>query len=122
MKKQFAIGDSVIALSSASSPNQPRTKGATYTITKVIYCPTTGDQFVNIDDTPAQGNSGYLLCSSCHKKHKCGTHAYTLPEKFVKNDPTAIELELTLAVENEDYETAVVIRDVMRELTEEPLK
>lgn len=117
MTKQFNIGDRVIALSSGVAPNQPRSKGNKYTVTRLLYCRTNGQQFINIDDTPATGSSGFLLCT-CGKKHKSGNIAYTLSDRFVKDDPNVIKQELEDALESEDYDTAILLRDIVPELIE----
>lgn len=111
MNRQFQIGDSVIALSSAGPPNQPRTKGSSYEVTRVMYCQTNGTQLVNIDNIPAVGSSGYINCD-CGKKHNHQGFAFTYSSKFIINDPKAIEESLAEAVENENWDEAILIRDL----------
>lgn len=114
MKKDFIIGDSVIALSSANRPNQPRIKGNEYTVTDIFYCSTTGEQMININNTPSVGKKKDYIKCGCGKLHFTGMPlAYTYSKRFVLNDPEAIQNELATALDNEDYETAIIIRDII---------
>lgn len=113
MKNEFNYGDSVIALNSATSPNQPRTKGKTYTVTDIMFCSTTGEQLININNTKSVGKSGYMQCG-CGKKHHSGGIAFTYSKNFVLNDPNAIQSKLEYALDEEDYETAIIIRDMIQ--------
>ena len=113
MKQEFSLTESVIALSSASNPNQARTRGNTYTVTDIMYCSTTGEQLINIDNSMACGKSGYMTCG-CGKKHLVGNKAYSYSSNFVSNNPEAIQSRLEEALDEEDYEIAIVIRDVIQ--------
>jgi hypothetical protein len=113
MIKKFQIGDSVIALSSAKLPNQPRTKGSVYDVTRIMYCTTSGAQFINIGDTTAKGISGYLKCD-CGQTHKHHGFAFSYSSNFILNDPKAFADSLEEAVENEDWDGAIFIRDLTR--------
>jgi len=110
MNQNFKIGDSVIALSTGERPAQPRIKGNEYVVTDIFYCSTDGKQMVNIDNTPAV--SAYLNCG-CKKRHHSGGKAFTYSSQFVLNDPKAINNRLEEALDEEDYETAVIIRDLI---------
>jgi hypothetical protein len=112
MKNEFTFGDSVIALSSGSVPNQPREKGKEYTVTDIMYCSSNGEQLININNTRSSGSSGYMTCG-CGKKHHTQGLAFTYSKCFVLNDPNAIQEKLEHALDEEDYETAIVIRDVI---------
>lgn len=111
MSKHFKIGDSVIALSSAVRPNQPRIKGNAYIVSNIMFCPKQGYQLLNIDSTPAMENSKHVICK-CGSKHYNGGLAYTYYTEFVLDNPIAIEQTLIEAVQTEDYEKACVLRDI----------
>jgi hypothetical protein len=113
MKQEFSLAESVIALSSASIPNQARTKGNTYIVTDIMYCSTTGEQLINIDNSIACGKSGYMTCG-CGKKHLIGNKAYSYSSNFVSNTPEAIQNRLEEALNEEDYEVAILIRDIIQ--------
>ena len=113
MKQEFSLGESVVALSSAGKPNQVRTRGDVYSVTDIIYCSTTGEQLININNSQACGKSGYMTCG-CGKKHLVGDKAYTYSTKFVSNTPEAIQSRLEQALDDEDYDVAIVIRDVIQ--------
>ena len=112
MKRLHKIGDTVISLNSNTAPSQPRTKGVKYKVTDIFHCPTNGDQMINIDNTPASGETGYMKCT-CGSHHKIPKKlGYTLSELFINmND---LDKELKLAIANEDYQTAIIIRDIRR--------
>lgn len=112
MNQNHKIGDKVIALSTATAPNQPRKKGRHYTITSIFYCSTTGEQMVNIDY--CKSNSKTLACG-CGKRHNTKDNlAYTYSNRFVK--PENLEALMKESVAEEDYETASLCRDLLKEV------
>jgi hypothetical protein len=112
MKQKFKIGDEAIALSSASRPNQPRVKGKSYTVTDIQYCPKLGAQFINVNNINCGGSSGKLTCK-CGTWHEARGLSWTYSINFVH--PEDLESRMEDAVEEEDYELATVIRDVIKE-------
>ena len=106
---EFEIRDVVIALSTAKRPNQPREKGRMYTVTSIFYCSTTGQQMINIDYT--KSNARTIKCG-CGKRHNTEDNfAYTYSNRFVK--PSDLEARREQAVEEEDYDTAILCRNLI---------
>lgn len=104
MKTKFNIGDNVVALSSGKCPSQPRTKGEIYTITNELYCSTTGDQLVNINNTKSCNKTLYIQCG-CGKRHKKDSHyAFTYATEFALLED--LDELVNMYVEEERYEEA----------------
>ena len=110
--RNFKIGDEAIALNSANGDRkQPRKKGRSYTVTDVLFCSSTGMQMINIDKTPGQGRTGKLKCI-CGNHHDARGRAWTLSENFVH--PQNIDGLIASAIEKENYELAVELRDLRK--------
>lgn len=107
---RFSIGERVVALTNPSEKySQPRIKGKTYTVLAVKYCVGCGIQDINV-----AGNSSIDFT---HEICGCGLRTiaednmwWTSSNNFARL--TDLEAELKTAVENEDYETAAMIRDI----------
>jgi hypothetical protein len=112
MNRNFKVGEEAIALSTASSPNQPRKKGRSYIVTNTMFCSTDGNQLINIDSTEHIGKSGHISCG-CGKRHHGNGLAWTYANKFVH--PDDIEERMNQAVNEEDYELASDLRDLNKE-------
>jgi hypothetical protein len=104
---EFNIGDKAIALSTATRPNQPRQKGRMYTVTGIYYCPTKGHQLINIDHTKSTRRTMRCGCGKIHNTED--NLSYTYADRFVK--PEELDQRLEEAVEAEDYDTAITIRN-----------
>lgn len=110
--KRFSVGQKVIALnSSKSKDHQPRIKGNIYVIKSVIYCHNCGLQYLNFG---YKANFDTDVFGTC----KCGskTHAKGLLWSNSKNYAPLDDIEevLRMAVEEEDYEFASLLRDIMK--------
>jgi hypothetical protein len=104
---KFNIGDKVVALSNQPRPScQERVKGRVYSVEKILYCPTDGHQMINIGPT---SENDFYNCS-CGKKHATNGFKWTLSREFAKVDN--VEEALEEAVANEDYDLAIVLRDI----------
>jgi hypothetical protein len=104
---KFSVGDKVVALSNPNHPNcQPRIKGKIYTVNAVMFCSTDGHQLVNLG-LPSEYT---LLRCSCGKKHPNDGLMWTFSKEFAKVDD--VDEALENAVVSEDYELAVVLRDL----------
>jgi hypothetical protein len=102
---KFNIGEKVLALTNpADTSCQPRTKGKIYTVTGMIFCPLTGEQSINIDHN--LGISNYVDCN-CGNTHLVGLAHYTRSIHFARINESALDR----ALDNEDYELAILIRD-----------
>lgn len=119
MERRFKIGDKVVALTNPlSEGSQPRVKGKTYNVQAVRYCSGCGVQVINLGyHLPIPNNHiQYSEYSDC----VCGKEAlneglfWTLSKYFAKVDD--LETAIEEAVQNEDYETAAVLRDLNKEL------
>jgi len=107
----FNLNEKVVALSSASKPNQPREAGKIYTVTSIFYCDVTGKQMINIDNTKKFGKSLAIKCS-CGTIHNTRDHyAYTFSEKFIR--PDDIDAAIMRAVEVENYELANLLTNIL---------
>lgn len=105
------IGDKVVSLTNQSSSlSQPRIKGHIYNVYSIKYCPTCGTQMINIG---YKTNLLYVSCSDCkHTQENDGLH-WTISPLFAKVDD--LENTLNECVENEDYEFASILRDILKE-------
>lgn len=104
---KFSVGDKVVALSNQPTPNsQPRIKGKIYTVNAIMFCSTDGRQLINLG-LPSE--HVVLLCS-CGKKHPNDGLMWTFSKEFAKVDD--VDEALENAVASEDYELAVVLRDI----------
>jgi len=118
MKKviNFKIGDDVVALSSGDCPSQKRTKDSMYTVTDVMYCPTTGEQLININNTKSCVKTGFISCG-CGKRHQKDNHfAFTYSKEFASlND---LESLIQEAVAEEDYESAGELNKILEKIND----
>jgi len=107
------IGDNVVALTDPENEEcQPRKKGHVYTVFDVAYCPKCGVQEINIGP---HTNSAYTLCD-CGGRHDTRGLFWTHSCLFAPID----EATMQSAIEEENYELAAILRDLMIEL--EPIK
>lgn len=106
----FKVGDKVIALTNPSSEgSQPRIKGEIYCVNAVSYCGGCGKQRINIGYYISHNNTGYIDCSSCNYSQPNNGLCFTDIKHFSKVDNKALEN----AVEEENYELASVLRDLL---------
>ena len=109
MEIRFKIGDKVVALTNPKSEKcQPRIKGEVYVVNDIKYCSVCGVQCINIGHFQ-MSSSGRLLCGCGHADDNRGL-AWTGSMFFAKVDECEDALEL--AIENEDYELASILRDL----------
>lgn len=112
MEKRFKIGDEVVALNNPKNNLcQPRIKGKTYTVNSVIYCSGCGRQCINLG-LSIPDNFGSNLKCSCGKTTPNLRLHWTRSKYFAKLDE--LDKELEEAIANEDYDTAIIIRDLNR--------
>lgn len=111
MEKRFKVGETVIALNNPSSElGQPRKKGQQYIVNAVIYCCSCGIQSINIG--PKTRNGSLFSCGCGSKQPHWGLH-WTVSEYFAR--PEELEAEMQSAVEEENYEHAAVLRDLINQ-------
>ena len=104
---KFKVGDKVVALIGQVHPNaQPRTKGKIYDVIDIMFCTRDGHQMINLG---YDSNHAALICT-CGLKHPNNRLMWTNSEHFAKVDD--VEEALEEAVANEDYELAVILRDI----------
>jgi len=104
---RFKIGDKVIALVGQMHPQaQPRIKGEIYDVVDVMFCHKNGHQMINLGHS---SEHNYVLCT-CGAKHPNRSLMWTNSNVFSKIDD--VEKALAEAVAEEDYELAVILRDI----------
>jgi hypothetical protein len=117
MEKRFKIGDKVVALTSnRDEKSQPRVKGKIYNVHAIRYCPGCGMQKINLGLPIPAGTSNMTVCT-CSKKSPSEGLYWTLSKFFAKVDD--LDSALESALENEDYELAVMLRDLNKTLVEQ---
>ena len=108
--KRFNINDKVVALVSSQkdiNDVQVLVKGKVYLVTDIKYCSRCGEQHVNIDNS---------TCSYFDYICDCGEYVlskglgYTEAEYFCKVDDIDLEIEEALMIE--DYDKAILLRDL----------
>lgn len=112
--ENFKIGETVIALNSTKRygngyvDHHPREKGKTYVIKDVCYCSKCGQQNVNV---------GYKWRSADLMNCDCGNsqNDYGLgwSESFNFIRPSELKQKIAEAVEQENYEEAAELRDLI---------
>ncbi len=108
--KRFAIGDKVVCVNAEPMPNthtQPLTKGETYTVIDFMYCTACGEQSIRIGNYPTYDRS--ILCLQDHEMDSEGW-LWSGSRRFIKANE--VERELEKALEEEDYELAILLRDI----------
>lgn len=102
------IGDKIIALNSTTKRNtQPRTVGKIYVVKNIHTCPHCDCQYVNF------GYTTKILqkqCNGCDGSFLSGFLKWT-PSKFYINI-NDIKKTLEKALEDEDYQLAIILRDI----------
>jgi hypothetical protein len=112
MGKRFKIGDEVVALNNPKNKyGQPRIKGDTYIVKAIMYCSGCGKQVINLGASLPDKLSDYLECT-CGKLTNNERLYWTNSEYFAKLDE--LEEALEEALENEDYDTAIILRDLKK--------
>jgi len=107
---KFKIGDRVIALTDPRDKrSQPRVKGQLYTVLDVNYCFKCGVQAINITTISTPNPYYYCECGQ-HNIPNQGKH-WTLSRFFAK--PEELSDELDKCLEEENYEQACIIRDLL---------
>ena len=114
MEKRFQIGDKVVSLTNPTREgSQPRVKGKTYNVQAVQYCSGCGVQVINLG-YHLPNNAIYYSGCICGKEIFNEGLFWTLSKFFAKVDD--LETAIEEAVENEDYETAAILRDLNKVL------
>ena len=104
---KFKVGDKVVALVGQVHPNaQPRIKGKIYDVVDIMFCSGDGHQMINIG---YDSKHKELICT-CGRKHPTNGLMWTDSKHFAKVDD--VEEALEEAVATEDYELAVILRDI----------
>jgi hypothetical protein len=108
--KEFKKGDKVIALTTPENElSQKRKRGKVYKVTDILICPKDNLQLLNIDDNKAVGKVSVIGCV-CGEIHENKGLAWTHSDHFSKTDD--VKEALDRAVENEDWDMAIALRDV----------
>lgn len=112
INKKWKIGDEVIALTNPQDDScQPRKKGKLYQVLDVLYCCKCGSQSINITTIPYNSNlyNNELECD-CGSSQPSNNKSWTDSNLFIK--PEEINETLELALNNEDYELSILLRDI----------
>lgn len=110
MRKEFKIGDKVIALTNPADWNcQQRKKGQIYSVEAVLYCSNCGHQRINIGGK-ANGNTGNVVCADCGNAQSHNSLGWTHSKFFAKVDE--IGDLLNKALEEENYELCSVLTKI----------
>lgn len=108
--KEFKKGDKVVALTTPENKlSQHRVRGQVYEVTDVMTCPKEMTQLINIEKTKAVGKVSVIGCV-CGEIHDNNGLAWTHIDHFAKTDD--VKEALDRAVENEDWDMAIALRDV----------
>ena len=84
MKKEFKVGDEIIAITNPSNNYcQQREIGETYTVKHITYCTCCGTQMVNITDTNCNYKNGNCGCGTQY--HTRGMF-WTGSKHFIKRE------------------------------------
>ncbi len=111
MNKLFKAGETLIALSDPlNNQCQPRRKGHTYIVQEVSYCSGCGAQLINIGGK-SQATSGSFGCKCGNKQNAKGL-SWTYSIHFAR--PKDLDLEIAIAVKQENYELAGELRKVLQ--------
>ena len=114
MQKRFKIGNKVVSLTNpANEGSQPRVKGKTYNVKAIQYCSGCGEQVINLGYRLPNDVSEYSDCN-CGKQVFNEGLFWTMSKFFAKVDD--LDSALESALENEDYELAVMLRDLNKVL------
>lgn len=106
---KFKIGETVIAItSSKNEQSQQRTRGYTYTVHDVKECFKCKLELISIGEKTESPN---LTCA-CGQQLATRGRGWTRVEHFVS--AKHIDKEMLAAAEREDYETAALLRDLMK--------
>lgn len=117
--RNLKVGEEVVALS--NNPNeigvQLRVKGKTYTVLDAVFCKKCGIQSIHIGTgvygLPTGSAIRSTICLCGHVEPNAGGQGWTRSVHFAPIDD--LHDVLAKAVEEEDYELAVVLRDTMAE-------
>jgi hypothetical protein len=110
MQNRFNRGDCVIALTNPlDSSCQYRIKGNTYKVHDVLYCSNCGEQSINIEHPAKDIDLSWIKCDCEHLQPSNGK-GWTYSRHFFK--PEDADKLLQQAIEIEDYDTAIFIRDI----------
>ena len=101
-------GDKVIALSNAPFGGQQRKKGTVYVVKNVMFCQSCGTQFLNTSDNKIKGET---VCGECgHNQSNWGLN-WSSSSFYKKVIGKTREEFLQDCIDNDDFETAILIRD-----------
>jgi hypothetical protein len=105
-------GDKVIALSTNNDNlEQTRVKGATYIVHDVMYCNKCGNQLINVGCKTSKQTVAH-----CDTFMLADGLAWTNRDVFLLLDDVEAVTNLKIeAVREQDYETAILIRDALME-------
>jgi len=120
--KTINKGDLVISLTNPSNDvSQPRIKGQVYIVVYTRHCSWCRTGLVSLGE-PVRSNMGTVRCQ-CNSILHTGGLCLTEENHFVRlDDPKGIKECLRLAVKNEDYELAVVLRDLIYNTEDSTIK
>lgn len=106
---QFKAGDKIVALTSKECKINPRVKGKTYTVIASTSCPKCNNELVCIKE----GNKDDVfkqVCSGCESAEIRSNMLWTDAKHFAHTEES-LEVQLELAVKEENYELAAILRD-----------
>lgn len=106
---KFKIGDNVISLKSQpTSQSQPRIKGHIYKVNDVMYCKSCGLQSISI----TTNHEERCLECECGAEQHNNYHEWTHSKYFALANEESISLAIEEALNNDDYDTAILLRDL----------
>ena len=106
-------GDRVMALSNSPTGGQKRVKGEYYEINAVMFCMSCGTQFVNIGEK-IPGHDYEITCGSCDNTQPARGLNWSDAKYFIKVQNKSIAELLQEAIDNDDFETAIKLRDATK--------
>jgi hypothetical protein len=108
IKNKIIEGEEVIALSNSVENEQLRVKGNLYVVNAIGYCSGCGEQIINISGE-SKIKEGKCTCGNIQPSKGLW---WTKSRHFVKSEESSIKKALEEALELEDYELAITLRDL----------
>lgn len=106
----FKVGEEVIALTNPKDELcQHRVKGKTYIVKAIQYCMGCGGQNINIGES-INLNFQFISCYCCNTRQPHNGLHWTASRHFIR--PKDLKQKLEESLRNEDYETAILLRDI----------
>ncbi len=111
---RFKVGQDVVALSnSKSDSNIKRVKGVVYNIKDVFFCNKCGVQYLNFGEVTSSKDG---WCPLCNTPLGLQGKFWVINRHYAPLDEKTLEEMLEKAVDDEDYELAASLRDMIKSL------